>query len=77
MALHQRLFALLLRYQSLQGHGFQAGIGPPVWSFLQQKLGVGVEGFGSPLNAYLPAFGSAFPDGDGPFGPTLEEKIEM
>ena len=68
MALHQRLFALLLRYQSLQGHGFQAGIGPPVWSFLQQKLGVGVEGFGSPLNAYLPAFGSAFPDVDGPFG---------
>ena len=67
-ALHQRLFALLLRYKSLMGHGFQAAIGPPVWKVIGEKLGVGVEGFGSPLNAYLPAFGSAFPDVDGPFG---------
>lgn len=67
-ALNQRLFALLIRYKTLQGAGFQAAIGPPVWRVLQSRLHVGLEGFGSPLNAYLPAFGSAFPDVDGPFG---------
>ena len=67
-ALHLRLFAVLLRYKSIQGHGFQAAIGPPVWRCVVKSLGVGVEGFGSPLNAYLPAFGSAFADIDGPFG---------
>ena len=67
-ALHLRLFAMLLRYKSLQGHGYQAAIGEPVWNVLRQRLGVACEGFASPLNAYLPAFGSAFPELDGVFG---------
>ena len=66
--LHARLFALLLRYKSIQGHGFQAAIGPPVWEVCRARLGVGVECFASPLNAYLPAYGSAFADVDAPFG---------
>ncbi|WIA19184.1 hypothetical protein OEZ85_003829 [Tetradesmus obliquus] len=67
-ALHQRLFALLLRYKSIQGHGFQAAAGPPVFELLRQKLAVGFECFASPLNAHFNKFGSAFPDVDGPFG---------
>ena len=67
-ALHQRIFALAMRYKSLQGAGFQAAIGPPVWHVLRSALGVACEGFASPLNAYLPAFGSGFVDVDGPFG---------
>eukprot|EP00928_Gymnodinium_smaydae_P083900 TRINITY_DN67145_c0_g1_i1.p1 TRINITY_DN67145_c0_g1~~TRINITY_DN67145_c0_g1_i1.p1 ORF type:complete len:398 (-),score=66.62 TRINITY_DN67145_c0_g1_i1:336-1433(-) len=66
--LHERMFAMLLRYKSLQGHGFQAAIGKPVWEVLQKYLEVGCECFASPLNAYLPAFGSAFADVDSPFG---------
>ena len=66
--LHMRIFANLLRYRSLQGDGFQAAIGKPVWENLQATLGVGCECFASPLNAYLPAFGSGFADVDGPFG---------
>ena len=66
--LHARLFALLLRYKSIQGHGFQAAIGPPVWEVCRARLGVSVECFASPLNAYLPAYGSAFADVDAPFG---------
>lgn len=68
LALHQRMLALLLRYRSLQGDGFQAAIGKPVWECLQAKLGVACECFASPLNAYLPTFGSGFADVDGPFG---------
>lgn len=48
--LHQRLFALLLRYKSLRGHGFQAAIGPDVWQVLRDKLQVAFECFASPLN---------------------------
>ena len=36
--LHARLFALLLRYKSIQGHGFQAAIGPPVWEVCRARL---------------------------------------
>ena len=53
-ALHLRLLAMLTRYKSLQGHGFQAAIGKPVWQLLTSRLGVACEGFASPLNAYLP-----------------------
>ena len=120
-ALHHRMFALLLRYKSLHGHGFQAALGPKVrersatqaqrhapslrqgaaprracracprasaaadpplacplgaclpldaqvWQLLQGRLGVAFECFASPLNAYLPAFCSGFPDVDAPFG---------
>ena len=67
-AFHLRLFALLLRYKSLRGHGFQAAVGPDVWKVLTSKLEVGFECFASPLNAYLPAYSSAFTDVDAPFG---------
>ena len=117
-ALHARLFAMLLRYQSIKAAGYQCALGVPVWRVLTQQLGVGAEGFASPLNAcvdrrcsppqppppsppiptlgggprldarakaagtahavahgggrpprrYLPAFGTAFPDVDAPFG---------
>ncbi|CAE8603869.1 unnamed protein product [Polarella glacialis] len=68
LPLHLRLFAMLLRYKTLRGHGFQAAVGRPVWQALQQRLALGCECFASPLNAFLPAFGSAFPDVDAPFG---------
>ena len=67
-AFHLRLFALLLRYKSLRGHGFQAAVGPDVWKVLTSKLEVGFECFASPLNAYLPAYSSGFTDVDAPFG---------
>jgi len=65
---HTRLFTLLLRYKSLQGHGFQAALGPKVWECLQSSIGVSFECFASPLNCYLPHYGSGFSDVDGPFG---------
>ncbi|KAF6254202.1 phosphorylated CTD interacting factor 1 WW domain-containing protein [Scenedesmus sp. NREL 46B-D3] len=67
-ALHQRLFALLLRYKSIQGHGFQAAAGPPVFEVLRRQMALGCECFASPLNAHFSRYGSAFPDVDGPFG---------
>jgi phosphorylated CTD-interacting factor 1 len=66
--LHLRLFTMLLRYRSLQGDGFQAAIGPPVWTALRKFASVACEGFASPLNAYLPAFCSGFADVDACFG---------
>ncbi|KAK9807800.1 hypothetical protein WJX72_009794 [[Myrmecia] bisecta] len=65
---HLRLFAMLLRYKAIQGHGFQAAAGPPVFELLRKKLGVGCECFASPLNAHFERCASAFPDVDGPFG---------
>ena len=67
-ALHQRMFALLLRYKTLRGHGFHAAIGPAVWRVLRSRLGVGFEGFASPLNCTLPNYCSGFGDVDGAFG---------
>ena len=66
--LHSRMFALLLRYQSIHGHGFQAALAPAAWRVLRRRLDVGFECFASPLNAYLPAFASGFFDVDQPFG---------
>ncbi|XRB24019.1 phosphorylated CTD-interacting factor 1 [Pseudoscourfieldia marina] len=67
-AVDLRLFALLLRYKTLHGHGFQAAAGPPVFRLLHERLGVTMECFASPLNAYFARFCSAFPDVDAPFG---------
>ncbi len=66
--LHVRMFTLLLRYKSLRGHGFQAAVGPAVWRVIMGRLGVGFECCASPLNCYLPAYCSGFPDVDAPFG---------
>lgn len=68
-AFHERLFALLLRYKSILGYGFQAGVGPLVFSALQKTIGTQFELFASPLNAFhTKGFCSAFPDVDGCFG---------
>lgn len=67
-AFHARLFALLLRYKSIQGYGFQASVGPGAFETLRDAIGAGTECFASPLNAFFPRFFSAFPDVDAPFG---------
>ena len=68
-AVHARLFALLLRYKSIQGYGFQSGVGPRVFATLRAAAGVAFEAFASPLNCYhTKGFCSAFPDVDAPFG---------
>ena len=65
---HQRLMAMLLRYKSIRGHGFQAAVGPRVFEVFQRHLGCSLELFGSPLNAHFNRHCSAFPDVDGVFG---------
>ena len=65
---HARLFALLLRYKSIHGYGFQASVGPEVFELLRRTVGAQVECFASPLNAFHGRYHSAFPDVDGPFG---------
>ena len=55
-AFHARLFALLLRYKSIQGYGFQASVGPGAFETLRDAIGAGTECFASPLNAFLRAF---------------------
>lgn len=65
---HARLFALLLRYKTLRGHGFQAAAGPGVFRVLHALLGVDFECFASPLNARYGRYCSAFADTDAPFG---------
>ena len=68
-AFHSRLFALLLRYKSIQGYGFQSGVGPRVFATLRDTVGVAFEAFASPLNCFhTKGFCSAFPDVDAPFG---------
>ena len=65
---HQRLMAMLLRYKSIRGHGFQAAVGPQVFEVFQRFLGCSLELFGSPLNAHFNRHCSAFPDVDAVFG---------
>ncbi|KAI8606989.1 phosphorylated CTD interacting factor 1 WW domain-containing protein, partial [Chytriomyces sp. MP71] len=62
------LMTLLLRYQSLLGHGFQAALPNVAFAILHRELGVDMECFASPLNARWGAHCSAFPDTDAPFG---------
>ena len=63
-----RLFCCVLRYQSIGGAGFQAGLGGVVFRELQASLGCCFEGFASPLNTYYGAHCSAYVDVDAPFG---------
>jgi len=64
----RRLWCLLARYDTIGGAGYQAAIPEPCFNVLQEKFGVTHECFASPLNQYLPSFGSAFPDTDIYFG---------
>jgi phosphorylated CTD-interacting factor 1 len=72
-AFHLLLMVLLLRYSSLsggqllldlRGGGMQGAVHGQVFSVLREMFPDGplLECFGSPLNAYLPSFGSAFPE---------------
>lgn len=72
-AFHLLLMVLLLRYSSLsggqllldlRGGGMQGAVHGDVFRVLREMFPDGplLEGFGSPLNAYLPTFGSVFPD---------------
>jgi len=62
------VYALLLRYESLGGAGYQAALGEDAFDILHEKLGVTVECFASPLNCRYGAFCSQFIDVDGYFG---------
>ena len=64
----QRIFALLARYDTIAGAGYQAAMPEPAFDQLAAQYDVGTECFASPLNCYLPHFHSAFPDTDGCFG---------
>ena len=61
---------MLLRYQSLDGGGFQCAVPPPVFDCLRRLWGVTCEGFASPLNSslHVTRYCSAFPDVDCRFG---------
>lgn len=67
-AFRQDLFAVLCRYDTLAGSGFQAACLPPVFDALQLHFGTQFECFASPLNCRYGRFCSAFADTDAPFG---------
>ena len=62
------VFALLMRYETLGGAGYQAALGEDAFDVLHEKLGVACECFASPLNARYASFCSAFFDVDRFFG---------
>ena len=62
------VFALLLRYESLGGAGYQAALGEDAFDVLNARLAVSCECFASPLNARYGRFCSAFFDVDAYFG---------
>ena len=64
----QRTFALLARYDTIGGAGYQAAMPEPAFDYLTAAYDVTTECFASPLNCYLPRFHSAFPDTDGWYG---------
>eukprot|EP00456_Euglypha_rotunda_P014811 TRINITY_DN14700_c0_g1_i3.p1 TRINITY_DN14700_c0_g1~~TRINITY_DN14700_c0_g1_i3.p1 ORF type:complete len:258 (+),score=26.61 TRINITY_DN14700_c0_g1_i3:138-911(+) len=64
----RRLWCMLARYDTIGGAGYQAAIPEACFQLLQERFGVGHECFASPLNQFLPSFGSAFPDTDHFFG---------
>ena len=67
-AFSRYLFILLLRYESLQGGGFQAAINEECFDVMLQYFDCKMECFASPLNARYGTYCSAFPDTDVPFG---------
>lgn len=63
-----RVFALLMRYESLGGSGYQAALGEDAFDALKSNLGVSCEVFASPLNCRYGSFCSQFFDMDKYFG---------
>eukprot|EP00960_Hanusia_phi_P017900 526160-Hanusia_phi.AAC.1 len=66
--LHTSIFVLLLRYEALGGHGFQAAVGGQSFDVLYRELQCSFECFASPLNCRYDKFCSAFVDTDAAFG---------
>eukprot|EP00967_Tisochrysis_lutea_P147762 scaffold281217_cov23-Tisochrysis_lutea.AAC.1 len=66
--LRRRVLCMLLRYEALGAHGYQAAVGSKAFEVLRSRLKVGGECFASPLNASFQRYCSAFPDVDAPFG---------
>lgn len=68
------VWRMILRYQAVfgpgrfEGGGLHAAIPSAVFQCLQDRLGVTVECFASPLNATLSQYCSMFPDTDAVFG---------
>lgn len=62
------LFSLLVRYEALEGYGYQAALTRDVFKCLSERWGVTTECFASPLNHCLDAYHSAYLDTDEPFG---------
>ena len=63
-----RAFALLARYDTIGGAGYQAAMPEPAFAYLQQQFALTTECFASPLNCCLERYHSAFEDTDGWFG---------
>jgi phosphorylated CTD-interacting factor 1 len=63
-----RVFCLLARYQTIQGHGFQAAVCEKAFVVLSQDMEVTLECFASPLNSTFGLHCSAFYDTDACFG---------
>ena len=62
------LFALLARYDMLQGAGLQAALQGSIFDYLLNEFDCTMECFASPLNCRYERFCSAFPDTDAIFG---------
>ncbi|KAF1335638.1 Phosphorylated ctd interacting factor 1, ww domain, partial [Globisporangium splendens] len=67
-AFENALFSLLLRYDSLDGGGFQAALNEECFDALLKHFDCKMECFASPLNCRYGRFCSAFLDTDHPFG---------
>lgn len=65
---NQRLFCLLMRYETVGGPMYQCSCTQKTFSVLQDKFGVTKECFASPFNHNADIYWSAFRDTDGPFG---------
>ena len=62
------VFSMLVRYESLDGFGWQAAISPIVIAAFVRHFDITCECFASPLNCQLPTYCSIFPDTDAAFG---------
>lgn len=65
---HRFLFCLLIRYDALEGGGYQAAINEEVFDVLLRDMKCQMECFASPFNCRYGAYCSAFGDIDGAFG---------
>lgn len=62
------LYALLARYEALEGFGWQAAIPPSAFTQISRIFNVTCEGFASPFNSHIQSYCSLFSDTDSVFG---------